>query len=68
MTLKVRLTRKLRDFSLDVDWSINGELGVIFGYSAAGKSMTLKMIAGLLEPDHGIIQANDLVLLIRKKA
>lgn len=67
MTLKVKLTKNLPDFSLDVEWSIDGELGVIFGYSAAGKSLTLKMIAGLLKPDQGTIQANDLILFDSEK-
>lgn len=67
MTIKVKLKKQLPDFSLEVEWAIEGELGVIFGYSAAGKSMTLKMIAGLLEPDHGIIQANDLILFDSEK-
>ena len=35
---------------------------MIFGYSAAGKTMTLKMIAGLMTPDHGRIEANDEIL------
>jgi molybdate transport system ATP-binding protein len=67
MTLKVKLTKKLPGFELNVDWAIDGELGVIFGYSAAGKTMTLKMIAGLMEPDEGTIQANDLVLFDSEK-
>jgi phospholipid/cholesterol/gamma-HCH transport system ATP-binding protein len=40
----------LRDLSLDVP---DGQNTVIIGYSGTGKSVTLKLIVGLLEPDAG---------------
>ena len=43
-------------------WEINDELAVLFGYSGAGKSMTLQMIAGLMKPDEGAIHLNGQVL------
>lgn len=49
-------------FTLDASWKIDNELAVIFGYSGAGKSMTLQMIAGLLAPDEGKIVMGDTVL------
>ena len=51
-----------RGFTLDVSWEIGNELAVIFGYSGAGKSMTLQMIAGLLAPDEGRIVLGDTLL------
>jgi molybdate transport system ATP-binding protein len=54
--------KKLSGFTLDASWEIGNELAVIFGYSGAGKSMTLQMIAGLLAPDEGKIVMGDKVL------
>lgn len=53
MGLAVRVSKKLGSFSLDVSWEIGNELGVLFGYSGSGKSITLRAIAGLLTPDKG---------------
>jgi molybdate transport system ATP-binding protein len=59
MGLSVRLRRKINGFTLDVDWEIGDELAVLFGYSGAGKSMTLQMIAGLMRPDEGLVRSNS---------
>ncbi len=56
MGLSVHLEKKVKGFNLDVAWEINNELTVLFGYSGAGKSMTLQMIAGLLIPDDGFVR------------
>ncbi len=56
MGLSVNLKKKVNGFSLDVAWEIGNELTVLFGYSGAGKSMTLQMIAGLLIPDGGFVR------------
>lgn len=39
----------------------------LFGASGAGKSMTLKCIAGIEKPDKGVIQLNDRVLFDSEK-
>lgn len=44
-----------RDFTLDVKFSCEDDLGVVFGPSGAGKSLTLRAIAGLEKPDYGRI-------------
>ncbi|MBF0499296.1 MAG: ATP-binding cassette domain-containing protein [Candidatus Riflebacteria bacterium] len=62
MTLHIRLQKTLRDFTLDVAWEIGTEIGVIFGYSGAGKSISLQMIAGLRSPDAGMVKAGGRVL------
>ncbi|HVY08015.1 MAG TPA: ATP-binding cassette domain-containing protein [Burkholderiales bacterium] len=51
-----------RDFTLDVKFACDDELGVIFGPSGAGKSLTLRAIAGLEKPDHGRIVIGGRVL------
>lgn len=59
MMLKFSATKNFNGFSLDVDWELGNELGVIFGPSGSGKSVSLKMIAGLIKPDAGIIKLGD---------
>jgi molybdate transport system ATP-binding protein len=62
MGLSVDLRKKVNGFSLDVAWEIGNELTVLFGYSGAGKSMTLQMIAGLSVPDAGFVRINTSTL------
>jgi len=59
MGLSVRVTRTFGPFSLDAAWAIGNELAVLFGYSGAGKSLTLQMIAGLERPAAGSIILNE---------
>lgn len=56
--LSVRLQKQVSGFDLDVDWTIRDELAVLFGFSGSGKSMTMRMIAGLLAPDAGSIECD----------
>jgi molybdate transport system ATP-binding protein len=60
--LEVRLAKKLPGFQLDVSWCIGNELAVLFGYSGSGKSLSLRMIAGLSRPDAGRIVLDNEVL------
>ena len=46
----------LRGFSLDVH---EGETMVIIGYSGSGKSVAIKHVVGLLEPDAGTVVVDD---------
>jgi molybdate transport system ATP-binding protein len=55
MTLSVKVSKKYPDFTLDIDFKIENGLSVLFGYSGAGKSLTLKMVSGLERPDKGSI-------------
>lgn len=53
--LKVDIHKELKEFDLDVDFELkNGCLGIL-GPSGCGKSMTLKSIAGIVDPDNGIV-------------
>jgi molybdate transport system ATP-binding protein len=58
MGLSVDIRKAIKGFTLDARWEIGDELAVLFGYSGAGKSITLRMIAGLLKPDKGTIRLN----------
>ena len=54
-SLKVNIQKKLKEFDLKVDFELKkGSLGIL-GPSGCGKSMTLKSIAGIVDPDNGII-------------
>ena len=60
--LQVKIKKKLGNFLLDVDFSMDGGIFAILGASGCGKSMTLKCIAGIERPDEGRIVLNDRVL------
>ena len=49
--------RVLSGFTLDV---VEGETMVIIGYSGTGKSVAIKHIVGLLEPDRGTVMVDGL--------
>ena len=56
--LKVDIHKKLKEFDLDVDFELKkGCLGIL-GPSGCGKSMTLKSIAGIINPDEGVVSLN----------
>jgi molybdate transport system ATP-binding protein len=57
MGLSVCLKKQFNGFDIDVTWEIGNELAVLFGFSGAGKTVTLKMIAGLISPDKGYIRS-----------
>ena len=61
--LAVALRARLPGFELDVAWEIGAELAVLFGPSGAGKSLTLRMIAGLAQPEAGRVVARERLLL-----
>ncbi len=55
MTLEFAARTQLGDFSYDARFEAGNEIVVLFGHSGAGKSLTLQLIAGLLQPDEGRI-------------
>ncbi len=56
--LDICLRKKLVSFTVDVSWSVGPELAILFGYSGSGKSLSMRMIAGLIRPDSGRITMN----------
>ena len=60
--LDIAIAKRLEHFKLDVRFSASrGAVGLL-GASGAGKSMTLRMIAGIVQPDNGRIVLNGRVL------
>ena len=66
MRIEVDIRKTLRsngrDFTLDVKFACDDDMGVVFGPSGAGKSLTLRAIAGLEQPDYGRIVVGEKVL------
>ena len=62
MGLSVDIKKRLNGFSLHAEWRMENEIAVLFGHSGAGKTLTLKAIAGLMRPDEGSIVAGGKTL------
>jgi molybdenum ABC transporter ATP-binding protein len=60
--LIVSFRKRLGDTLVDVNFQAEAGLTVLFGHSGAGKSVTLRAIAGLIRPDSGTIQFGDALL------
>ena len=53
--LKVNIFKKLKEFDLEVDFELKQKRLGILGPSGCGKSMTLKSVAGIVNPDGGVV-------------
>jgi molybdate transport system ATP-binding protein len=68
MKLEVRVSKLLpksydsAGFSLDIEFSADPGITVLFGPSGAGKTLTLDLIAGFARPDSGRILLDDVLL------
>ena len=62
MSLDLRISTHIGGFTLDVGWTMESELVVLFGHSGSGKSMTLRTIAGIAPQGDGHIRLNGRVL------
>jgi ABC-type sulfate/molybdate transport systems ATPase subunit len=60
--VSVDVQRTLGTFRLDVAFDAPAGITALFGPSGAGKTLTLRSIAGLLAPDRGRIAVGDRVL------
>jgi molybdate transport system permease protein len=65
VALEMSVEKRLENFDLKVDLqAVKGAVGLL-GASGAGKTMTLRMIAGIVTPDRGRIVLNGRVLFDR---
>ena len=60
--LRVDVFKQLGEFSVDVAFSGKGQVTGLFGSSGAGKTSLIAMIAGLTQPDRGVIALNKVTL------
>ncbi len=56
--LRVDVSKRLGEFSIEATFSSEGRVTGLFGASGAGKTSLINMIAGLLRPDRGVIAIN----------
>ncbi|MEW6584014.1 MAG: ATP-binding cassette domain-containing protein [Nitrospirota bacterium] len=56
------LFTKVNGFTLEIAWEMENELVVLFGFSGAGKSMTLNLLAGLMRAERGFIRLGGSIL------
>src|SRR5579859_3991602 len=57
--LRVDVSKRLGDFTVEAAFTSEGRVTGLFGASGAGKTSLINMIAGLLRPDRGVIVIDD---------
>lgn len=62
VSIRKTLRSHAREFHLDMAFTCEDDVSVVFGPSGSGKSLTLKTIAGLERPDQGRIAVDGRVL------
>ena len=62
MTFDVDIGLRQGNFTLDAQFAAPAGLTVVFGRSGSGKTTLINAVAGLLQPDRGRIQVNDVLL------
>lgn len=65
--LLVNVRKKLADYTLQLRFSLQNEVMVLFGHSGCGKSTTLRTIAGLTKPDEGEIRLDNTTFFSSEK-
>ena len=67
MSIEVKIKKDLGSFKLDIAFACEGRRIGILGASGCGKSLTLKSIAGIEQPDAGRIAVNGRTLFDSKE-
>ena len=67
MSLICKIKKNFGSFILDVNFENKEGTRCLLGASGAGKSLTLKCIAGIIKPDEGYIELNGKVLFDSEK-
>jgi len=59
--IEIHVQKDLGNFSLSLSLSLQKAVTVLFGPSGSGKTLTLHTVAGLVQPDSGMIRVNGTV-------
>ena len=62
MTLTLTVKHRLGSFLLDAEFTAGKGVTALFGRSGSGKTSLVRIIAGLMKPDHGTLVLDDLIL------
>jgi molybdate transport system ATP-binding protein len=65
--IEIRVEKHLGNFSLNLSLTLQKGITVLFGPSGSGKTLTLQTIAGLVEPDSGVVRVNGVIYFDRKE-
>ncbi|HUL31258.1 MAG TPA: ABC transporter ATP-binding protein [Thermodesulfobacteriota bacterium] len=65
--IEICVEKDLGNFSLNLSLSLQKGMTVLFGPSGSGKTLTLQTIAGLVEPDSGMIRVNGTVYFDKRE-
>src|SRR5512139_1179107 len=65
--IEIQVEKNLGNFSLNVSLTLQKGITVLFGPSGSGKTLTLHSVAGLVEPDSGVVRVNGTVYFDRKR-
>lgn len=65
--LHVAIQKQLAHFEINVAFTLQNEIAVLFGPSGSGKTTILNCIAGLAKPDQGMITLNEQKLFASPK-
>ena len=57
--LDINIQKWLNDFTLDITFQMENEILTLLGNSGSGKTTILRCIAGLMNPDQGMIKMNE---------
>ena len=61
--LEVRLSHRVHQgLTIEVDFRLGAGCGILFGPSGVGKSTILRLIAGLIRPDAGLVRLGETTL------
>ena len=63
--LTIRVGKRGEELTIDVRFVLERGVAVLFGPSGAGKTLTLRSIAGLFPPERGTLRVNDSILFHR---
>ncbi|WP_137136778.1 molybdenum ABC transporter ATP-binding protein [Rhizobium sp. FKY42] len=67
MTFTVEIRHRQGGFRIEAEFASEGGVTALFGRSGSGKTSVLRIVGGLVRPDHGRILVGDQVLLDTNK-